>query len=498
MEVAGVAVILSVGPLDPVHPGLHTGHAVSEDVDVPAEFIQRPGNNGRRVAPDAGAGCRHVKSRHDVRHIALPHLLLRVHVKKELVVEGIGIRIEAGRRNKDLRIRRPAHALIALRAVGRHIDEIALLPPENIGDQLIDLRKPGRERAGRREIRIAGKAGEIIDGQMRGAVHLRVTVAIEGEKRLEDMLLSVRGVPVLREGSAQVVAVEIPLLQNFAHLDMNLRPRRFMDPQSENACLVLAEVIDLLAGRRVNQCDRPDFFMNLHRNRQALFQRELLFQFCCRPEYNCRHRLRLRQRVVPDFAVVNIGESNLAAGDLPAVVGSDYLTGAVFIADHQLRNQLPGIAVERSALRIGSKTEPSFIPAGAEHDRQLALFAAFRILPQQVSHIISLILNPFFVVIAVRRQDFVSDTLSVNPCRIETETADIESGCRHLFPVPHALRRERFVKDRVPLIAVVTADPLSLPRLIHQSRFKEVQLALRFLPRIAPHFHRPVIAGAGL
>ena len=54
--------------------------------------------------------------------------------------EAFCVKIQARRTDEHLRIACPAKALVALRAVGRHIEEIALLPPDYVFKQLVQKR----------------------------------------------------------------------------------------------------------------------------------------------------------------------------------------------------------------------------------------------------------------------------------------------------------------------------------------------------------------------
>ena len=66
--------------------------------------------------------------------------LIGGHVLQPFGVEGRDIGVEAGGAGEDLGIAGPAQALIALRAVGRDVHEIAFLAPLNVVLQLIDHR----------------------------------------------------------------------------------------------------------------------------------------------------------------------------------------------------------------------------------------------------------------------------------------------------------------------------------------------------------------------
>ena len=143
-----VSAALHVHPSDIVRPALHVLVLGFQQHFVAEGHVDRPRNDRRRVRPRAGAVIFihgyivRLRSellhdavnlaqniRHHERHGAAQRPLLQLHVVEILRVERRRIKIEAGRRGKDLRVSRPAHALVALRAVGRHIKEVSLLAP---------------------------------------------------------------------------------------------------------------------------------------------------------------------------------------------------------------------------------------------------------------------------------------------------------------------------------------------------------------------------------
>ena len=58
-------------------------------------------------------------------------------ISEPFVVKGFRIEIVAGGADKYLCVACPAETFIALRAVGRDIDKVALLSPDDIVEQLI-------------------------------------------------------------------------------------------------------------------------------------------------------------------------------------------------------------------------------------------------------------------------------------------------------------------------------------------------------------------------
>ena len=66
--------------------------------------------------------------------------LIRCQIMQPFRKESLHIKIIACSLGKYLRIPGPSTPFVTLRAVGRHIQEVISLSPENIGDQLIQSR----------------------------------------------------------------------------------------------------------------------------------------------------------------------------------------------------------------------------------------------------------------------------------------------------------------------------------------------------------------------
>ena len=96
--------------------------------------------------------------------------------------------LNAAVRREHLRVAHPPEPLVALRAVGRHVDEVALLPPDDVVLELVDQRLRRLERAGRRHVRVHDDAGQAVERQLaRVAVHGDVPESLEREVRLVDL-----------------------------------------------------------------------------------------------------------------------------------------------------------------------------------------------------------------------------------------------------------------------------------------------------------------------
>ena len=168
---------------DHVGPRLHARVLPLERRGVGVPLVQHPRHDGRGVAPRGGGarGAEHV--RHDERDDAAFALLLEREVAQPRVEESAHVVEEARRRREDLDVARPAEALVALRAVGRHVEEVAAQPPHDV---LVQLVRPARSDVSNQPVRSMSLwiTTAVDRGRVelaRPARHLGVAEAVESE-----------------------------------------------------------------------------------------------------------------------------------------------------------------------------------------------------------------------------------------------------------------------------------------------------------------------------
>ena len=105
------------------------------------------------------------------------------------------------------------------------------------------------------------------------------------------------------------------------------------------------------------------------------------------------------------FAVINVAECDFTAVYLPAFVGADDFLTAIGVCDMHFSQQQPIGAVIGLLAALKSETAP--IPAVAECDLQIAALLQCR------GNIVSLVLQPAVVIVAIGRQVFATDFLAV-------------------------------------------------------------------------------------
>ena len=135
--------------------------------------------------------------------------------------ELLHIVVVAGRLDKNLRVAGPAEAFVPLGAVGGNVEEIALLTPENIGDQLIEHRIGGFDFPGLSNVGINGDRGKLRDiGRAGKCRQPDIPKAEEGQLRVPSLKALPAGVMNLGLRRAIVGVIEVAVrVQHLAVLD---------------------------------------------------------------------------------------------------------------------------------------------------------------------------------------------------------------------------------------------------------------------------------------
>ena len=431
-----------------------------QDRFVTAEQIHIPWDDRRRIAPDRGSASHRtaadqIKGRHDHRDKTFVVFLFQFHIMQVLTVEGIGIREVHGRSAEDLGITGPAHTLVTLRAIRRHVEEIALHAPFTVFDQPVDLLVAGIQCADRFKITVEGNAAEIRRLNVMQTLRFHIAIPIKCKLRPQHMFIAVGYVHIFRFGGTQIVAVEITFLQNLTCLQTDHSTFRLMNAQCKCAGNVLFQIKHRFTGRRCQDL-RHKGLMGFQRQTVRIDRRRHAF---CQPALFFRQN---RQCVVTMLTVVNIGERDIGASYFPAFVAADDFLTAVFIEQMQFRDQPETFAI--TEFRKGIETESAQIPAIAKLYFQCTVFT------HHVCYVIGLRLQEIIIVIAVWRQIFFADPDAVIKCFIEPQAADIQSGF-----IDFTGKTDFLLENRVSVTSV-TCDPFSRPFFCHLAGFKRFSL----------------------
>ena len=143
-----------------------------------------------------------------MRHRATVKFLLEVHIVEIFGEERRGIHIKAGGTTENLCITGPTHPLIPLRAIGGNIQEVALLAPERVMNQLVYLLVGGLEITGALQLGMQHIGGKVFRLYLLGRDNIEIAKTVEGEMRPHMRRLSGRNKGVLLLGAAQIIPVE--------------------------------------------------------------------------------------------------------------------------------------------------------------------------------------------------------------------------------------------------------------------------------------------------
>ena len=183
--------------------------------------------------------------RDDGAYIAIG-MLIGGQVAQPLGKELLRVKIHAGGAGKDLRIAHPAQALVALGTIGGNVHKIALLAPDDVGEQLVQHGLGGSDMAGAPHVAVHGNAGEAVQRDLPGeAVHPDVAESVIGEPGLVGLAAIAANVAILAPGAAVILGVEIALLiHHLGEGDVHHIPCVGVHADLQEAGQLLAEVDD--------------------------------------------------------------------------------------------------------------------------------------------------------------------------------------------------------------------------------------------------------------
>ena len=481
-----------------VHPGLHGGILRLQHRRIAIVPVQRPGDDGGRVAPagdgdlpDAG-GPQDVGHHHG--HVAV-HRLLQGQVAQVLAEEGVGVHVQTGGAAEDLGVARPAHALVPLGAVGGAVHEVGLLPPQAVAEQLIYPGVGALEAAGGAHVGVDRHALKGVGIDLPGpAGDLHVAEAEVTELGQVGPPPPVADVAYLRQGRAHVVPVEVAVpVQRLAELEPQLGPRRGVGLEAQKPRQVLAEVQHRLPLGRHQHCG-PEALVRLHRDAHAGLQQAHVHVHS--PGMVPPADVGLRQAPavvllpgVVDLAVVDLRPQPGAFGRPPALVRAEDPGCAVYIGHPQLADKGQRIPVDviavAEALPDVGPVDAALVVAVAQAAAQ-GVFAGAE-LPGDV---VGLVLEPLVVGVEAGGKDLLAHPLSVQRQGIKPHAAGVHPGGTHgLFKgkVPPQLREF----PRPP-------DPAPRPGLVVLARLKPRGLGpVGGRARLIPDHDPPEIPGPG-
>ena len=200
-------------------------------------------------------------------------------IAKPLFKEALNVEIEARRADKHLRVARPAEALVSLRAVGRDIEEVALLTPYYILEKSVHRLIRALEVPRAADIRVYNYRREILFFYLiRPVLKADIAKTEEGQRAFICVLLAVAGEFYLCAGGAVVGVIEIAVaVERLTVRDSRLRAGDALYFKLDITRYILAEINDRLARRSFRYLHGGyalvlGNFLALLRNKKILFE----------------------------------------------------------------------------------------------------------------------------------------------------------------------------------------------------------------------------------
>ena len=469
---------LVIDAVNPLHPHLHIVVLLAQQSGIAEELIHRPGDDAARVRPGAGRGALHAKGGHHVRHAAAALALLKGHIAHELGVEGRAAHLVAGGGAEHLRVARPAHALVALRAIGGHIHKVAALPPQGVFAQAVHLVAGGADEGRLLHIGIEHAAHKVMQVDfLPKALQLDIPEAEEGEVRPRPGLLPIADVGKGLPGGAQVIGIEAAVLQDFAIAQGVGMAALGSCAEGDKARDFLPHIQHGFACGRMQHGGGAQRQHGAHRRAHARAQ-----QACIHIGQQARGQSGGQGLGgVPGFAVIDIGKQHGRFAAAPGIVRGDDDLRAVIQRRVQFADQRLRIA-EDFLLPLEAKAP--LIPAVAQQHGD------FIVLRQQVGHIVGLILQPAVVFVAAGGQVFVARLLAVDKGLVQTQAADVQPRGEH--PPGQGKALDQLRVGNLP----GRGDPLPKPGLLLLGGFKPRARAERRFAVIGGYGDVPGIARA--
>ncbi len=238
--------------LHPADVSRHGGEGLGQGLPVAVGLPGRPRHPDGGVTPERGRvlAAELLVRRHELDHVRdheghhpVGRALLGVKITEPVAEEPAGIEKEDRGRGEDRQVAGPAQPLVALRAVGRHVDEVAALPPDHVAVQLIEHRVGALEFSDALQLRGDDDGDQGVRRQLAGpAGDLGITEAVEGERRLEEVLATAQDQLVGALRGAQRADAELAVLQHLGVSQRDGLATLTADRELQPANEILAEV----------------------------------------------------------------------------------------------------------------------------------------------------------------------------------------------------------------------------------------------------------------
>ena len=427
--IADVIAATSFG--DELHEELHRGVVLGEDFAVAVTEINRPGTDDGSVGPGGTAVAAFVAGfpvgGGDDAGDAAVGLLGVAHILHPFVEEAADIHVEGGGAAEDLGVAGPAEALVALGAIGGHLEEIAFLAPDDVVLKLIERLVRAAEAAGGRRVGMKHDAGDFARIDPAEVLNLDVAEAVEGEARFPDLRVAAfAGVEIGAAGVAKIFGVNGAVgIEDLSEPEAQGRAGRSLDGEADTAGEILAEIEEAHAVPVLALGNGDDLAHAAHGGADA---GDELDGMIGRADDDglpaavivtgLRPGAELQAGIV-GLAVEEIAFKNRAGGGFPRSIGAEGERGAILQNDFETGEEVGTIPVDLAAKPADGAAVPAVAEDGAE--RILAL-------SQKRGDIVGLVLDALLIIGPAGGEDFISDASAIDLAFVETERGDDELG----------------------------------------------------------------------
>ncbi len=465
------------------HPAAHALVLTPQNALIAGMQVNIPRNDGCRIAPGRRCPALIIAQRCHIRHRAAKALLPRRDISAVFCIKGIRVHEIAGRSGEDLRIACPAVALVSLRTIGGNVEKIVLHPPFGIVNQLIHQLIRGAKAPDLLHIRMDFQATEVLGIRLSvPSRHLDIAIAVKRKMLPHEPLGPVCDIGEFRLGRAQIVAIEIAVLQDFTELEEEPCPLRCPADKLQPSHHVLSHVQNRFSGRCMDDLHGTDSLMYRDARRKPRIQSVI-----AKLDVPHAEGLARIQRRIIDFPRINPAVYHPALSRRPGLIGSDDLLRTVLVPDMDLRQCRQTISIVLGRL---SQSVPALVPAVSQHNLQ-------KIAPLRRCQLKGLVLDPGVIAAESRQQALLPLFFSVEIELVYAKTDHIRSGALHRL-----IDLNPLLNDRLHFLRKIRCDPLPLPR-GRASRngfggFKILYLTPGAIPCLVRSENAPVIPGQRL
>src|ERR1051325_7780570 len=396
---------------------------------VSIDVVNRRGTDDAGIGPGGAAiGLGHFDRRHHGK-LAVGALAVLAQVGQPFGEEGLHVGVHRGGADIDLSVAGPAHAFVALRAIGGDVNEVGALGVVNVFVETVQDRVGASEGTDSRSIAAESDADHgIFIGLGFYAGDLDVLEAVEGEARLPRFEpFAFADVGIRGAGAAEVSDINGPVrIQALGEAEGNFLAGFASNFEARDAGKILAKIEDEDAGLWLRDGLGMNFFEGADW-RGGVRLHEVVDLVTADidglPLAQVATRLRPTGAFEPGvvgFAFEEIGFELGAGGGFPIRAGADVGGRAVGVFEVEFGAQTGELAVMIADVAVADVAAE---PAVGE-DRAESVFAT----ADETRHIVGAVIDALVVISPAGSEVIIADALAVEVQVGEAKSGGVERG----------------------------------------------------------------------